>query len=44
MKIRKQGSWEQWKSYRTKHNLEILAINLAVIVGVFVFAALIQFK
>lgn len=44
MKIRKQGSWKQWKSSRTKHNLKILAINLAVIVGVFVFAAIIQLK
>jgi hypothetical protein len=44
MKIRKQGSWKQWKSSRTRHNLEILAINLAVIVAVFAFAAIIQLK
>lgn len=43
-KIRKIGSWNTWKSIRTKHNLEILTINIAVIVGVFVAAAVIQFN
>lgn len=41
-KIRKIGSWKEWKSIRTKHNLEIITINIAVIVGVFVAAAIIQ--
>jgi len=43
MKIRKQMSWEQWKVSNTRHNLQILIINVAVIAGVFVFAAIIQF-
>lgn len=42
MKIRKQGSWEKWKSSNAKHNLQILVINVAVILGVFIFAAFIQ--
>jgi len=41
-KIVKSGNWETWKKSKTKHNLEILIINLAVILSVFVFAAIIQ--
>jgi len=41
-KIMKAGNWETWKSSNTKHNLEILLVNVAVIIGVFVFAALVQ--
>jgi len=43
MKVRKQGSWKQWKSSNDRHNLEILVINAIVILGVFVGAAIIQF-
>jgi len=43
-KIRKTGSWRQWKLIREKHNLEMITINVAVILGVFVAAAMIQFK
>jgi len=43
-KIRKNGSWQQWKSLREKHNLEVVSINIAVILGVFVAAAMIQFN
>lgn len=43
-KIRKAGSWKQWKSIREKHNLEMITINVAVIIGVFVVAAIIQFN
>ncbi|MFC7346068.1 hypothetical protein ACFQO9_04960 [Chryseobacterium zhengzhouense] len=42
-KIRKIGSWKEWKSIREKHNLEIITINIAVILGVFVAAAIIQY-
>ncbi|WBV60660.1 hypothetical protein PFY12_00745 [Chryseobacterium camelliae] len=42
MKVRKQGSWKEWKSSNNRHNLEILVINVAVILGVFVAAAIIQ--
>ncbi|PJJ66647.1 hypothetical protein [Chryseobacterium geocarposphaerae] len=42
MKVRKQGSWKEWKSSSDRHNLEILVINVVVILGVFVVAAIIQ--
>lgn len=42
MKIRKQGNWERWKSSSAKHNIQILAINIGVILSVFIFAAIIQ--
>jgi len=42
MKVRKQGSWKEWKSSNSRHNLEILVINVVVILGVFVVAAIIQ--
>ncbi|MFY1046043.1 hypothetical protein [Chryseobacterium sp. GP-SGM7] len=41
-KIRKIGSWKEWSAIREKHNLEIVTINIAVILGVFVAAAIIQ--
>jgi len=41
-KIMKSGNWETWKSSTSKHNLEILVINVVVIFGVFVFAAILQ--
>ncbi|WP_262920895.1 hypothetical protein [Epilithonimonas zeae] len=44
MKNRNQGNWEQWKASNSKHNLQILIVNLTVILSVFVFAAIIQFS
>ncbi|WP_154656847.1 hypothetical protein [Epilithonimonas tenax] len=38
----KAGNWETWKKSKTKQNIEILIINVAVILSVFVFAAIIQ--
>ncbi|MCW3169960.1 hypothetical protein OMO38_15660 [Chryseobacterium sp. 09-1422] len=43
-KIRKIGSWKEWKSIRGKHDFEMITINVAVILGVFVAAAIIQFN
>lgn len=43
-KIRKIGSWQQWKSIRGKHNFEVVTINVAVIIGVFVAATILQFN
>lgn len=39
-KIRKIGDWKTFMANRKKHDLEILTINIAVIVGVFVAAAM----
>jgi len=41
-KIIKAGNWASWKKSNAKHNLEILIINIAVLLSVFVFAAIIQ--
>lgn len=41
-KIRKIGDWKLLKSTHEKHNLEIITINIAVILGVFVAAAILQ--
>jgi hypothetical protein len=41
-KIRKIGDWKLLKSTREKHNLEVITINIAVILGVFVAAAMLQ--
>lgn len=41
-KIIKSGNWESWKRSKAKHDFEILIINVAVILSVFVFAAIIQ--
>lgn len=41
-KIRKIGDWKLLKSTREKHNLEVITINIAVILGVFVAAAILQ--
>lgn len=43
-KIRKIGSWKEWKSICGKHDLEVITINVAVILGVFVAAAILQFN
>ena len=43
-KIRKIGSWKEWKLIRGKHDFEMVTINIAVILGVFVAAAIIQFN
>ena len=37
-------SWKEWKSTRGKHDFEVITINVAVILGVFVAAAIIQFN
>lgn len=41
-KIMKSGNWQTWKNSNNKHNLKILIINVAVILSVFVFAAILQ--
>lgn len=41
-KIIKLENWEAWKKSKSKQNIEILIINVAVILSVFVFAAIIQ--
>ncbi|WP_261511196.1 MULTISPECIES: hypothetical protein [Chryseobacterium] len=38
-KIRKQFDWKQWKESNSRHNIEILATHIALIIGVFIFAA-----
>ncbi|MCS3531845.1 hypothetical protein [Chryseobacterium sp. JUb7] len=38
-KIRKISDWKTWKTSTNKHNIEILATHIAVIIGVFIFAA-----
>lgn len=43
-KIRKIGSWQEWKSICKKHDFEMITINVAVVLGVFVAAAIIQFN
>ncbi|WP_294299068.1 hypothetical protein [uncultured Chryseobacterium sp.] len=38
-KIRKNSDWETFKTTTNRHHIEILATHIAVIVGVFIFAA-----
>ncbi|WP_294201732.1 MULTISPECIES: hypothetical protein [Chryseobacterium] len=38
-KIRKISDWNTFRTNTNRHNIEILATHIAVIVGVFVFAA-----
>ncbi|WP_262484495.1 hypothetical protein [Chryseobacterium sp. RU37D] len=38
-KIRKISDWKIHKTMTSRHNLEILAVHIAVIIGVFIFAA-----
>ncbi|MDV7697205.1 hypothetical protein N6B72_09770 [Chryseobacterium soli] len=38
-KIRKEFDWKSWKTSNSRHNTEILATHIAVIIGVFIFAA-----
>ncbi|MDQ1161104.1 hypothetical protein QE422_001472 [Chryseobacterium sp. SORGH_AS 447] len=38
-KIRKISDWKTFQTSTNKHNIEILATHIAVIIGVFVFAA-----
>ncbi|WP_262919063.1 hypothetical protein [Chryseobacterium daecheongense] len=38
-KIRKLSDWKSWKKSDSRHNTEILATHIAVIIGVFIFAA-----
>ncbi|MEY8759698.1 hypothetical protein [Chryseobacterium tongliaoense] len=38
-KIRKQFDWKQWKTLNSRHNIEIWVTHIAVIIGVFIFAA-----
>lgn len=40
-KIRKISDWKTFKATANKHNVEILATHIAVIVAVFVLAAII---
>lgn len=38
-KIRKISDWKSWQITKTKHNAEIIATHIAVIIAVFIFAA-----
>ncbi|WP_262495895.1 MULTISPECIES: hypothetical protein [Chryseobacterium] len=38
-KIRRISDWKTWKNTTNRHNAEILLTHIAVIVGVFIFAA-----
>ncbi|WP_260131437.1 hypothetical protein [Elizabethkingia anophelis] len=37
-KTRRKFDIEEWKSSNTRHNIEILAVHIAAIVGIFAFA------
>ncbi|WP_262889259.1 hypothetical protein [Chryseobacterium antibioticum] len=39
-KIRKISDWKTWKTTTTRHNTEVLLTHIAVIIGVFIFAAM----
>ncbi|MFN1216332.1 hypothetical protein [Chryseobacterium kwangjuense] len=39
-KIRQISDWKSWKTTTSRHNTEILITHIAVIVGVFIFAAM----
>lgn len=39
-KIRKISDWKTFKTTTNRHNMEILATHLAVIIAVFIFASL----
>ena len=41
-KIRKIGDWKLLKSTREKHDFEVITINIAVILSVFVAATFLQ--
>lgn len=38
-KIRKVSDWKTFETTVNRHNIEILATHIAVIIGVFIFAA-----
>jgi hypothetical protein len=38
-KIRRISDWKTFKTTTNKHNIEILATHIAVIIGVFIVAA-----
>lgn len=38
-KIRKISDWKTLKTTNNRHNIEILATHIAIIAGVFIFAA-----
>ncbi|WP_407498246.1 hypothetical protein [Elizabethkingia anophelis] len=38
-KTRRKFDIEEWKFSNTRHNIEILAVHIAAIVGIFAFAA-----
>jgi hypothetical protein len=40
-KIRKISDWKTFKTTSNRHNMEILATHIAVIIGVFILAAII---
>ncbi|MGN7759220.1 MULTISPECIES: hypothetical protein [Chryseobacterium] len=39
-KIRKISDWKTLKTTTNRHNAEVLATHIAVIIGVFIFAAM----
>jgi hypothetical protein len=41
-KIRKIGDWKLLKATREKHDFEVITVNIAIILGVFVAAAILQ--
>ncbi|MEC3874338.1 hypothetical protein [Chryseobacterium salviniae] len=43
MKIRKNGSWEQWRKTSRMHKREVYATHIIVIAGVFIAAAILQY-
>ncbi|MFC4163137.1 hypothetical protein ACFOWU_05715 [Epilithonimonas zeae] len=44
MKTKNRGDWELWKASNSRHQFQILIVNIAVILSVFVVAAIIQFS
>jgi hypothetical protein len=39
-KIRRISDWKTWKTTTSRHNTEVLLTHIAVIVGVFIIAAM----
>lgn len=44
MKNRYNRDWELWKASNSRHQFQIFIVNIAVILSVFVVAAIIQFS
>lgn len=43
MKVRRKGSWQEWRKINKRHHVQIIGTHIITIIGVFLAAAILRY-